>query len=1082
MYRPFCRPLYFLVALLCAPSFAQESAKTNGTSQDFLKEGVVIERLTSTVMFQSDGTSTREQKARVRVQSDAGVRQYGVLRIPYQASVERVEVLEVRVTNPSGLAVASPLDSIQDVTSEVSRDAPLYSDLHEKHVPVKGLEPGDTLEYAVRWQVENPLAPGQFWFSHPFTKGAIVLDEELEINVPRAREVKLKSQSVKPVVRDQGDRRYYSWKTSNLEVESTDKQKERYGYDAARGLLPPADVLISSFRTWEELGRWYDGLQREKIQPSPEVKAKAEELTKGLTEDEAKIRAIYSYVSLRYRYVSVAFGIGRYQPHAAREILDNQYGDCKDKHTLLAALLAAVGIRAFPALINSRTAIDTDVPSPGQFNHVISTAVVGDVSSWMDTTTEVAAVGQLPYPLRGKPALVIATDKVAFQTTPQVLPFASSFAVTLMASLDADGTLHAQAKLVTRGDDELYSRYSFRRVPESQWRDLIQQSSYAARLGATIGHVRASSPEKTDEPFVEEYDYTLKDFSGGDKHRFVIPSAVGIVAVKDEDLTRTTPLWLGYAGEQHYEARIELPKGWSATTPASLDLKESFAEFQGSSEVKEGVLIIRRRLLIKADSIKPDQMKSYKTFQKAIADHYATYIYLISQSAASAPTLKSPALTPAQNLSAAGDLVREIFRQLPNSSSPEALQEEKSALKLAHAKDYKAAIESLKHATSLDPAFSRAWIELAACYYSNQDVNLAIKSYKQAVEADAKQILPYKVLAFVYAGMGRQDDAIATWKRLQIIAPEDHDIAPRLVELYLAQKRYADATELMESEVKLNPSDAYARWKLGSIQLRANQTAQGIEEMHKALEMDSSAEMLNEVAYELAEADTNLSDALRYSQQSIKEVEGISRKADIANVQKAELRVSSNLSADWDTIGWIYFKMGDLARAENYIKAAWQLSQDGVVGDHLGQIYEKERKLPDALHTYNLALEASPGLEATRSRVSGLSKIHPSEKIMSAGEELRQMRTFKLPTITKETASADFYVLLGAGGKIEKSSFAQGSDLLRNAADSLEKIPIQTMFPTGSEVRILRKATVSCSPYTGCSFVFYPLSETASAN
>src|SRR5258706_2866906 len=346
MSRPSCLPRYFVVALLCIPNFAQESATKNATSQDFLKEGVVIERLTNTVVFQSDGTSTREQHARVRVQSDAGVRQYGVLRVPYQASIERVDVLDVRVTNPNGSIVPSPLDSIQDVTSEVSRDAPLYSDLHEKHVPVKGLEPGDTLEYSVRWRTENPLAPGQFWLAYPFTKNAVVLDEELEINIPRGREVKVKSQSVQPMVRDEGERRLYSWKTSNLEVESTDKQKERYGYDAVRGILPPPDVLISSFRTWEEVGRWYEGLQREKTQLSPEVKAKAEELTKGLAEDDAKLRAIYNYVSLSYRYVAIAFGIGRYQPHAARDILGTQYVDCKATHTLLTALLAAAGIRA----------------------------------------------------------------------------------------------------------------------------------------------------------------------------------------------------------------------------------------------------------------------------------------------------------------------------------------------------------------------------------------------------------------------------------------------------------------------------------------------------------------------------------------------------------------------------------------------------------------------------------------------------------------------------------------------------------------------------------------------------------------
>ena len=63
---------------------------------------------------------------------------------------------------------------------------------------------------------------------------------------------------------------------------------------------------------------------------------------------------------------------GRYQPHSADDVLGNQYGDCKDKHTLFASLLQATGVTAYPALISSSRKLDADVPSPAQFDHVIS--------------------------------------------------------------------------------------------------------------------------------------------------------------------------------------------------------------------------------------------------------------------------------------------------------------------------------------------------------------------------------------------------------------------------------------------------------------------------------------------------------------------------------------------------------------------------------------------------------------------------------------------------------------------------------------------------------------------------------------
>jgi transglutaminase-like putative cysteine protease len=44
-------------------------------------------------------------------------------------------------------------------------------------------------------------------------------------------------------------------------------------------------------------------------------------------------------------------------------VLGNGYGDCKDKHTLLASLLKAAGITAWPALINASNEPDF-IPSP----------------------------------------------------------------------------------------------------------------------------------------------------------------------------------------------------------------------------------------------------------------------------------------------------------------------------------------------------------------------------------------------------------------------------------------------------------------------------------------------------------------------------------------------------------------------------------------------------------------------------------------------------------------------------------------------------------------------------------------------
>lgn len=434
---------------------------------------------------------------------------------------------------------------------------------------------------------------------------------------------------------------------------------------------------------------------------------------------------------------------------------------------------------------------------------------------------------------------------------------------------------------------------------------------------------------------------------------------------------------------------------------------------------------------------------------------------------------------PARRPANFAELFRQSYSELPNSSSAEALHAEQNARKSIQTKDYQSAITAFKNSVALDATFSRAWIELGWTYSAIGDKTSALNAFQKAVDADPKQIIPYKILALDYAFLANRDNAIATWQKLQGVAPGDPDVAPNLAGLYVAQKRYPDAARLYEVAAKANPSDAYAQLRLGMVRLRSHDTEQGLEVMHKALEIDSGAEMLNDVAYEMAEADTNLADALAYSQRSVKEVEDRSQKIDLDNIRNADLQLPRTIGEYWDTLGWIYFKMGDLTRAESYLTSAWLLSQDGTIGDHLGQVYEKERKLPAALHLYSLALGANPRLEETAERMRNLANVPIPESRMSAGAELSQMRTVKLPTITKEPASADFNLLLVAGGKVEKVNFFQGSALLRDAIETLEKTRFEEPLPLNSKARLLRRGILSCSSYTGCSFVFYPLSAAA---
>ena len=215
-----------------------------------------------------------------------------------------------------------------------------------------------------------------------------------------------------------------------------------------------------------------------------------------------------------FRYVSLSLGLARYQPHAAADVLHDQYGDCKDKHTLLASLLQAEGLHADSVLINSSRKLDPDIPSPSQFDHVITMLPMGNGIAkqevWMDTTSEVAPFRLLAYTLRNKQALVIPPadppSMVAphLENTPAGTPMPDTEASEITGKINDIGKLEAHVSYEFRGDEELLLRSVFRRVPEANWQRVAENIN--SGLGGDITNLKISDPAKTREPFTLSYD------------------------------------------------------------------------------------------------------------------------------------------------------------------------------------------------------------------------------------------------------------------------------------------------------------------------------------------------------------------------------------------------------------------------------------------------------------------------------------------------------------------------------------------------------------------------------------------------
>lgn len=1074
---------------LASVVLSQEAGKETIPKPDYSKEGYVIEQYRTSVTFENDGTSTRSNQSRVRVQSDAGVQKFGLLTFVYQNSTESFAIDYLRVLKADGSVVVTPPENVQDMPSDITRNAPLYSDIRQKHVAVKGLSSGDVLEYQCQWKTTSPLAPGQFWFDYDFDRNLIVLDEQLEIRVPRKRQIKLKSAEVAPKISETDNYRVYVWKTTNL-TSKTDNDavgnRDEKIWRLARGHFPQPAVRMSSFESWEEVGRWYSNLQKERIKPTPEIQAKAAELTKDAADDMVKLHAIYRYVSTQFRYIAIDFGIGRYQPHKADEVLQNQYGDCKDKHTLLAALLGTVGIKVYPALIGSSREVDEDVPSPSQFDHVISVVPQGHDFLWLDTTPEVAPFAHLMTSLRDKNALVIPDDKPStLVVTPVNPPFKESFAYKADGKLGDDGVLDAKIERTIRGDIEILLRGAFRRLPESQWKDLAQAISYSTGFSGTVSDVIATRPENTEEPFHIVYSYNRKDYSDWSDKQITPPlPSFSLTAPVDDDKKPSVPFWLGAPGEILLQSRIEFPKGYKVEVPSPVNLDREFAEYHSKYELKDGAFAAERHFVIKRREVLPSQAEEYKSFLKAIRDdenRYTTFSAEVHPSE-NAPPKKEASVTTS---------FRDEFWKLPNSANPEAERQEEEARMAWNRGDMNSALGLFEQAVTLDEQFARAWVSAGDLYLWNKRQDAGLHAYRMAVRAAPAQIYPSKALGFALMQLHKYDEAIQVWQSFIKNFPEDKDGQDNLGLALFQLKRYSEAVSAFELSVKLSPDRAFLERQLGYAYLKTNQSDKAIDMFQKALKQDAKPTTLNSIAYTLAEASEKLPQALEYAERAVHEEEEASQKVNLASLKDEDLGHTQNLAAYWDTLGWVNFRMKNFVSAEKYLNAAWSLSQYPVIADHLGQVYEQQHKTQAAIHIDRLALAAAGSLPDSGIEVDAIIQrlkrlgAQPARKSLGGypgGGELSTMRATKMPRLVQNVATAEFFLLFSPDSKVKDVKFVSGSEKLKFAAKTLAVAKFDVPFPDNSAAQLVRRGVLGCYPTTGCSFVLLTIDQVKSVH
>ncbi|HEX2250872.1 MAG TPA: DUF3857 and transglutaminase domain-containing protein, partial [Gemmatimonadales bacterium] len=406
---------------------------------DYPHESVVLLLDDGVVRYEADGTGSSTYRQVSQILAAEAVEEYAEHEFSYAPGRQRLTVNWIRVVRPDGSVISDTPGQVQDADVPASLTDPVYNDLKVRRYSLRGVGPGTIVDWSYTIDELKPVLPGDFstsWSVHTgrFTRRSRFLVDLPATLRPHLREWNLDFRRREMV--HQG-RRTYIWARADVpRVESEDFMADSNGVFMSIGLAAPT--------TWESIGAWYAGLARDRYVIEPAVRRRVRDLLTGALTPDDTLRAVQRWVAQDIRYVSVALGMGGYQPRYPVEGVTSGYGDCKDKATLFVAALRGLGFRAHPVLLNSGGGIDPALPSLGQFDHAIAVVERSEGRVYVDLTADLVPYGELPESVQGQFGLIVYSDGTSEQVTlPEASPAANLNETLIVGSLSPDGYLTA---------------------------------------------------------------------------------------------------------------------------------------------------------------------------------------------------------------------------------------------------------------------------------------------------------------------------------------------------------------------------------------------------------------------------------------------------------------------------------------------------------------------------------------------------------------------------------------------------------------------------------------------------------------
>ncbi len=553
----------------------------------------------------------------VAIHTDHGAEDNKEFDVRYTPGSEDVEIREARVYRRSQAGELEVLEAAERDDEDLSEPwYGLYYDNRAEIVRFDGLRAGDVLE--IQYVIEDVSAENEMadYFGDLETIAESLPKQQWDYTLlaPTSRPIYSNTPRVPGLARDakvQGDERVYSF--SARAIAAVDAEP------AMPGLAEIAPYLhVSTYATWDDVGAWYWRLVEDQLTPDDDLRRAARAVVKPGDSEEARVRAIHELVVTQTRYVGLEFGIHGFKPYKVTQVLERRFGDCKDKASLLVAMLKEVGVDAELVLVRTRRGglVDREPASLAVFDHAI--AYVPKLDLYLDGTAEFSGTSELPNQDQGVMVLRVGPHGARLAETPVLPSTANHVERRWRVELAADGDAHVDEQLTIRGQ------------AAADWREHYQTPGERAERYGRVWEARYPGARlaSIEMPRIEDRDAPVVVRSAASVPRLGTPAAAASVtlplAVREADFSRTyarlgarkQDLVIAYPWQHDEEIVYRLPAGWTLRAGAApRQVASAFGSLDVAVAAEAGGLVrVHTVLDVTRFRVTPTEYAAFRSF------------------------------------------------------------------------------------------------------------------------------------------------------------------------------------------------------------------------------------------------------------------------------------------------------------------------------------------------------------------------------------------------------------------------------------------------------------------------------------